>query len=541
MSYYRDLREYLTALEASGKLRRVKRQVNKDTELHPLVAWQFRGLEEADRTGFLFENVTDIKDKKYRGGVATCVIAPSRQVFALGMKCEPGQLNEKWKEAYQHPRPPHLVSDGPVKEEVHVGGGLLEHGGLTEFPIPMTANGWESLPRLSALSWHTKDPDTSITNVGTYNGYLLGTDRSSCRTIHSHILIHWNKCRQRGIPLQAAAVVGAVPAVVMTSVNKVPYGINELDIAGGIAGEPIEVVKCETVDLEVPATAEVVIEGEIPTDYREPDPASAEHTGYTLLGSKVFAFKVKCITHRKNPLWHDMVIHTPPCEDSTIRMISNCGRLSSFLRDSCGIPEVKDVAFHQCGAANRICVIQMQDLGGVRTHNSVVWQTLFGTLAAWPRMPKLVIAVDEDIDPWDLESVLWAVSFRCQPHRDTKIIQGRRANLDQSAGYYGLDQEEAYYPTSRSAPLGASAMLMDATRKWDYTPVSLPKRSYMEHARELWQELGFTPLKPRQPWYGVSLGAWPESYQRQAELAEKGEFDQVAQELMSQGERMPGP
>lgn len=538
MPYYRDMREYLEALEKAGKLRRVKRAINKDKELHPLVAWQFRGLEESQRTGFLFENVTDTKGKKYNGSVASCVTAPSREVYAMGMNCDPSRVNEKWQEAYQKPRPPRLVKDGPVKEEVHVGKNLLEHGGLYEFPIPMTANGWESLPRLTAASWHTKDPDTGITNVGTYNGYLLGPARSSCRTVQSHLLIHWNKCRQRGIPLQAAAVIGAVPSVIMTSVVKVPYGVNELDIAGGIGGRAIDVVKCETVDLEVPAASEIVIEGEIPTDYREPDPASAEHTGYTIMGTKVFAFKVKAITHRKNPIWHDMIIHTPPCEDSTIRMISNCGRMMTFLKDSCGIPEVKDVAFHQSSAANRLCVIQMQALGGVRAHNSVVWQALLGSLSVWPRIPKIVIAVDEDIDPWDLESVVWAVSFRYQPHRDTKIIQGRRANLDQSSGYFGLDLEDSAYPTSRSAPLGSSAMLMDATRKWDYTPVSLPKREYMEKAKKLWEELGFDALKPREPWHGVELGVWPEIYRRQAEMAERGEFEQVAQELMSQGEKI---
>ncbi len=73
---------------------------------------------------------------------------------------------------------------------------------------------------------------------------------------------------------------------------------------------------------------------------------------------------------------------------------------------------------------------------------------------------------------------------------------------------------------------------MDATRKWDYTPIALPKRHYMERAKDIWQELGFPPLKPREPWYGVSLGVWPEEYQRQAELGERGEFEQVAKELM---------
>jgi len=537
MAYYRDFREYLDALEKAGKLRRVKQSINKDTELHALVGWQFRGLSEEDWTGFLFDNVTGINKKKYNCRVASSVIAPSWDVYAIGMKCTREQIDDRWREAHKNPYPPLLVKTGPVKEEIHIGNNLLEHGGLEEFAIPMTEIGWEALPRLTALSWHTKDPDTGVMNVGTYNGYLLGPARSSCRTFHSHLMIHWDKCRKRGIPLQAAAVVGSVPAIHMVSVIRIPYGVNEHDIAGGIAGEPIPMVKCETMDIEIPASAEIVLEGEIPTDYMEPDPACGEHTGYTTFGHMVYAFNIKCITHRKNPIWHDMIIQTPPSEDSIIKAIGEGGKAASFLRDSCGLPQVKDVAWHNCGGGNRLLVIRMQDVGGVRTRNSVVWQALTSSLSL-NHMVKMIIAVDEDIDPWDLESVFWAVSFRFQAHRDTKIIEGRLAIYDQSSGHYGMPEEEMIYPTSRTGPQGASAMLMDATRKWDYTPVALPKRQYVDRAREIWQELGFPPLKPREPWYGFSLGSWPEKYRKQAELAEKGEFDKVAKELMSGGKNI---
>ncbi len=81
-------------------------------------------------------------------------------------------------------------------------------------------------------------------------------------------------------------------------------------------------------------------------------------------------------------------------------------------------------------------------------------------------------------------------------------------------------------------------MLVDATRKWPYTPVSLPKRQYMEKAKKIWEELGFTPLKPRDPWHGYDLGAWPEKYSEMAALGERGEFEQVAQRLISQSRRV---
>lgn len=539
MLYYKDFREYLAALEQAAKLRRITRLINKDTEFHPLVRWQFLGLEEDARVGLLFENLTSIKGDKYSAQLAASVLAASRQIYALAMNCKEEDIYPRWAEAYSHPQPPKLVSTGLVKEEIHKGDSLLIHGGIDEFPIPMATNGFECLPRLTALSWHTKDPDTGVTNVGTYNALRLGQLSTNCRMGEgSHILIHWKKCRHKGIPLPAAAVVGAVPAVSLVSVVRVPYGTCELDVAGGIAGQPVEVVKCETIDMLVPASAEIVLEGEIPTDRQVLDGPSGEHTGYTMIGRLVKFFQIKAITHRRRPIWVDFLCQKAPSEDSMIRKLACEGLMRAFLRDECGIPYVKDVTFHHCAGVWRMCIVRMEDIAGVRTPNRVVWQALMACLSKETDWPKLVIAVDEDIDPTDLESVFWAVSFRYQPHRDTRIIQGRGAALDQSAGPYTLPEDPRVYPTDRGAPFGSSAILIDATRKWDYTPVSLPKREYMEGARKIWEELGFPPLKPKFPWYGYHLGIWPREYEEMAELAQRGEYDTVAQLLIKKGEEL---
>ncbi len=538
MAYFKDLREYMEMLDGAGKLRKVSRSINKDTELHPLVRWQFRGLPEQDRTGFLFENVTGIRGEKYNCRVATSVMAGSREIYALGMKCTVDKIHETWRRAYQNPVPPTLVKTGPVKEEIHIGNTLMEHGGMGEFAVPFSTNGWEALPRLTAVSWYTKDPDTGGINIGTYNGTVLGPLHTSCRAnvARSHLRIQWNKCKQRGVPLQAAAVIGAVPAICFVSVSRVPYGTAEDSVAGGIAQEPIEVLKGETMDMEVPASAEIVLEGEIPTDVFEPDAACGEHLGYTLLGRMVHAFHIKAITHRKNPIWHDFISQMPPSESSLIRGIGGEGRWLTMLRDNLGLVQVRDVAFHDCSGGNRICVIRMQDVGGVRTHTALVNRAMLATLSENSTTPKIVIAVDEDINPWDLESVFWAVSFRYQPHRDTTIIQGRMGSLDQSIAPYSESEEssdeEESFPLSRTGPQGASAILMDATRKFPYAPIALPKKHYMEKARQIWEELGFPRLKVSEPWYGVSLGVWPERYRKQAEWAEKGEFEKVVEDLM---------
>lgn len=541
MGYYKDFREFLASLEEIGKLRRITREIDKDTELHPVVRWQFRGLPESERFGFLFENVKGIHGERYRGAVAASVISPCLEAYALALKCEPTRpaVYERWAQAYRSPLPVRRVSTGPVKEEIHKGEGLLAHGGLNEFPIPMTTNGWESLPRLTALCWVSRDPDTGSVNVGTYNGVQLGPLQTTARVSpRGDLRVHWQKYKAKGLPLPVAVVVGAVPVVTAASITEVPYGMSELDVAGALAGEPLEVVRCETVDIDVPATAEIVIEGEIPTDVLIPDPPSGEHTGYTFIDRMVFEFRVRCITHRRNPIWQDLVDQFPPSESSVMGNLTRESRMLSFLRDACGIPQVKDVAFHHCGGSRRFCVIRMQDIGTTRRLPRHVWHALHSSLAVSSEWPKIVIAVDADVDPWDLESVFWAVSFRYQPHRDTQIIQGRGATADQSAGPRTLSLEEQEYPTSRTGLSGNSSILMDATRKWAYTPTSLPTKDYMERGRAIWEEIGLPALRPMEPWYGVSWGEWPEKYRRHAEMAGRGEFDRIAEELLQEKKKI---
>jgi len=535
MGYYRDLREYLATLEAHGKLRRIQRLINKDTELHPLVRWQFRGLDEAQRTGWLFEQLTDLAGRRYEARVASAVMAPSREVYALGLQCRPEEIWDRWQEAYRHPIEPRVVPDGPCQEVILRGADLERSGGIYAFPIPMATNGWEALPRVTAGCWHTRDVDTGVINVGTYNAAPMGPLRTTCRLQHAaQMRWHIQKARQRGERLEAALVIGPVPAVAMTSTAKAPYGLSELALAGGLAREPIDVVRCQTVDLLVPATAEIVFEGYIDVDHVEPDPPSGEHTGYMIVGAEVFAFHITCITHRRDPIWHDFISQMPPSESSCIRAVGVEGTMLSFLRKDCGIPQVKAVAQHDSGGAWRIMAIQFQDVGGVRTHNAIVWQALYAALSKSPDWPKIVIAVDDDIDPHDADSLNWALAFRFQPHRDLRVVQGRSAILDQSAMPHSFETSyTAHYPTSNTGPQGASAMLIDATRKWPYTPVSLPKREYMERARTIWEELGLPPLRPRAPWYGYNLGVWPAEFEELAALGAQGRFEEVAQRLIS--------
>ncbi|MEM4408857.1 MAG: UbiD family decarboxylase, partial [Candidatus Caldarchaeum sp.] len=262
MAYYKDIREFIQALETNNRLIRVGMRVNKDTELMPLVRLQFRGLPEEERKGFLFENVVDSKGKKYRGSCATSLLGSTHN-YALGLKCSMDEIRDKWMRALEEPIEPKIVSWGPCKEEVHKGSDLERDGGLLEFPIPLSTPGFDPAPFLTAPCWVTKDPETGIRNVGTYRAMVKSPTKTNIQLfVSQHEGIHWSKKKSAGAETMEAAIsISPVPAVLMTSVAKIPYGMDEYAVAGGLAGEPIELVKCETVDLEVPATSEIVIEG----------------------------------------------------------------------------------------------------------------------------------------------------------------------------------------------------------------------------------------------------------------------------------------
>lgn len=519
MSYYKDLRAYLDTLEQKGYLIRVKSQINKDTQLHPLVRLQFRGLPEEQRKAFLFENVVDRRGKRYNGSVAICALAGSSQIYSIGMMCPPEQIVDKLTQAERHSIPPKLVDHGPVQEEVHLGDRLLEHRGLEEFPIPISTPGYDVAPYFSAPFWVTKDPDTGIRNVGTYRAQLKSPTRTGVFFAYptQNARIHWQKCQKRGIPLEAAIVIGGSPGIGYASVSRFPYGVDELAVAGGIAGEPVEVVKCQTVNLEVPAYAEVVAEGEFTTRELEPEGPFGESLGYVGPPEIMPYFTVKCITHRKNPIWLSFLSQYPPSESSKIRQYANAAIVFRHLKYKRGMEHVLAVVCHEPLGSNRYWVVKV-----AKTDPDRVWQTLEAVAEAHPNN-KVIIAVNEDIDPADPVSVNWAICHRVQPHRDVRIVAHKPASL-MDPSLLPPEELNQFRHISYAQVPESSLLLINATMRWPYPPLSLPKKEFMEEALRLWQKEGLPPLKLQEPWWGYNLGAWSEEDEENATRATQGEY-----------------
>ena len=512
--YYRDFRAHLKALEERGKLLRIQREINKDTELMPLVRWQFRGLEERDRKAFMFENVVDAKERRYTMAVTVGTLAATTEIYAIGMMCEPDEIHERWARAQLHPVEPIQVNQAPSQEIVWQGQDLLNGHGLDMIPVPISTPGFDNAPYLTSANWITKDIDTGIYNIGNYRSQIKSANRTGGLFTSQHMGQHWRKCKAKGKRLEACIAIGVVPSIAYAATAKIPYDFDEYRLAGGLAGAPVEVIRAKTVDLLVPATAEIIIEGTIPTDAVEPEGPFGEYPGY--MGHRTMSpfLEVSCITHRRDAIYTALMSQFPPSESSKIKHTGTEKIIYKFLRHDSGNSAVLAVALHDevSGSGQAYCVIKMR--GATKAD---AWRALNASAGFTGSYAKICVAVDEDIDIHDPAMVNWAICFNVRPEEDVAIAKGKSPGLDPSAHPPGMESLAV-----RMASIGA--LLINAVRPWAYTPVSLPKKEFMERSKKIWEELELPPLKPRMPWYGYSLGAWTDEDEREAELAVKGDY-----------------
>lgn len=525
MGYYRNLRDYLQRLEELGLLVKVSRPIDKDTELHPLVRLQFRGLPAEERKAFYFTHVVDSTGKRYDIPVVVGCMAASRRISAAGMQCAPQEIGDRWVEALKDPIPPVRVEEGPVQEVVWEGRALEAAGGLLMLPIPISTPGFDNAPYTTAAHFVTRDPETGTYNMGNYRGQLKAPDRLGCfaGSRRQHIIAHWEKYRARGEPMPCAAVIGVTPNLSYVAVSKIPAGVDEYSVAGGLAGEPVPLVRCRTIDLEVPAEAEIVIEGYVPTDALEPEGPFGEFTGYMAKNELTLFMNVTAITHRKAPIYQAFISQFPPSESSVLRGVAHEYTLLKYLRVDCGYTNVLDVALYESTGSWGLSVIQVSDPRPGQAFE------MFERILARQRdvhYGKVMVVVDDDIDPRDPDSVNWAIAFRMQPARDIKVAPVMEMWLDPSLA----DPRETWSRgPMRQGEAQASVLFVDATRKWPYPPTSLPSKEYMERAKRIWEELGLPELRLKQPWYGYELGYWPEENAVAARLAVEGRYLETGQ------------
>lgn len=512
-----DLQAHLEVLEKRGLLRTIHLPVDKDTELHPLVRWQFRGLEEVERTAFLFDSVVDSRGRHYAIPVVVGALAGSQEIYEMSIGFPQNEIERAWKSALTNPVAPQLVTDAPVQEVVHQGDALLEHDGLDEFPVPISTPGFDNAPYFNSGILVTRDPETGIGNAGVYRMQLKSPTRLGVFCSSENDAAHiWERYNARGEPMPVAVVVGAPPAVYLAAIQLAPADKDELALAGALMGKPLPVVNAKTVPLSVPANAQVVIEGYIRTDFLEPEGSFGEAHGYLDPRSLSFALEITAITHRREPIWLSIISQLTPSESSKTKQAGYEAQLLKRLRDDCGLSGVVDVALCEELLNRQFAVVVLKKRNAYEPMNALY------ALQATRQTPKLAVAVDDDIDPRNPLMVIWAIVNRSQPHRDLKVLTPRELQFgplriaQHLEGYDGFD----------------SYVLIDATAKAPLPPVALPAQKFMEQARQRWEELGLPPLTPRTPWHGYSLGLWSEENAEEAILATEGRYYETGAKLI---------
>lgn len=446
---FRDLREFMIALEDSGRLRRIRVPVDPILEVAAITD----RVSKRGGPALLFEHV--------KGSAVPLLInafgSPEQMCLALGVKTveevaveleglletkAPQGLLDKLK---MLPKLrdlasffPKTVKDGPCKEVVRTTDASLDF-----LPIiqcwPQDAGRYITFPLVI-----TKDPETGIRNVGTYRMQVFD-GKTTAMHWHAHKggAAHYRKAKARGERIPVAAVLGADPITTFSGTIPAPEGIDELMIAGFLRKEPVPLVPCEAIALEVPATAEIVLEGYVDPEELRTEGPFGDHTGFYSLADEYPVFHLSAITHRRDPIYQTIIVGRPPMEDC--HMAYAIERIFlPLLRKQ--LPEVVDYHMPFEGIFHNLMIvsIQKQYPGHARKVMHAIWglgQAMF---------TKVVVVVDHDVNVHDPSEVVWKALNHIDPERDIEFVHGPVETLDHAS----------------RLPLYGSKMGVDATRKW---------------------------------------------------------------------------
>jgi len=511
---YPDFQDHLKALKERDLLVSIDQPVNKDTEMHPLVRWQFRGgIPEPDRKAFVFDNITCSRERKYDLPVAVGALAANREIYAIGMQSPVEEIGARWSHAIANPIAPREISDSPCQEVVIEGAHNLdgEGKGLDALPIPISTPGFDSAPYFTATGCISRDPETGTQNMGTYRAGLKSSTRlavrMSARAGGAEGHQHWLKYRKKGEKMPMAIILGCPPSVAYCAPQKLRIGVDEVAVAGGIVGAPINQVRGKTVDLMIPAEAEIVVEGYIDPEYLEPEAPFGESHGHIALEDYNNIMEVTAITHRKDAVIASIISQVTPSESSVIKRVAYEPIWLDHLTQGLGIKGIKRVSMHEPLTNIRRVIFLVFERGVPTTE---IWRALYGASTLNASVGKYVIAVNEDIDPDNGDAIFWALAYRSNPALDVAILPHRDKGHGPKSDVRGGKEE--------------STMLIDATLKADMPPIALPTKPYMEDAKLLWEKLGLPTLKPESPWHGYSLGDWTDEWEEMAQRAAAGDY-----------------
>jgi 4-hydroxy-3-polyprenylbenzoate decarboxylase len=448
---YSDLREFVRALEKHGELKRVALEIDPYLEI---TAFADRSVKTGG-PALLFEKpkgsnipvlinafasrrrmelalqVDSVEDIAQRIADLLAMQKPEGLLGKLKMLPKLAELGSIF---------PKTVSDGPCKEVIR-----KQDFSLAEFPIlhcwPQDGGRFITLPMV-----FSRNPETGKRNCGCYRLQVFDERTTGMHwQTHKNGAEHYRRLKARGGPsrMDVAVAIGADPATMYSAILPLPPDLDEMMLAGFLRGQPVEMVKCETSDLEVPANSEIVLEGYVELGELRTEGPFGDHTGFYSLEDEYPVFHVTCVTHRKKPLYATTIVGPPPMEDFYMgqaieRIFLPLMRLQ--------LPEIRDICMPAEGVFHNLMLVSIRKSypGQARKVMHGIWglgQAMFS---------KCIVVVDEDVDVQNVREVAWKALNNIDPERDIQFVLGPVDSLDHSS----------------RLPNYGSKMGIDATRKW---------------------------------------------------------------------------
>ena len=303
-----------------------------------------------------------------------------------------------------------------------------------------------------------------------------------------------------------AIVLGCAPAILFTGPQKLPIDEDEMAVAGGLIGSAVRTTRCKTVDLEVPADAEIVIEGEIATNYLEPEGPFGESHGHVAMEDFNMSMKVTAITMRNKAVFISIISQVTPSESSTLKKVAYEPLFFGHLKKTFHIKGIKRVVMHEPLTNIRKVIFLQFDRNVPQTE---VWRGLQAAASLQAQCGKVVIAVSEDIDPNNADAIFWSIAYRSSISSDVHITPYRSGGHGPKSGRSSTD----------------ATLMIDATLKANMPPLALPREEFMVRAKGIWEELQLPRLTPQSPWHGYELGDWSEQWNDYAKRAVAGDWE----------------
>lgn len=455
---YNDIRAFIQALEKHGEIVRVKQEVDWNLEAGAIT----RKLAEDGGPAVLFEKIRDYP-KGYT--VLGNPIATYKRL-AIGLDMSPDatydQLLDRYEAATQKLIKPKLVKEGPCKEVVLIGDDV----DLFKFPALLVHEGDGGR---YLCTWHitaTKDPDSDWINWGMYRAMIH--DKKSLGGLvypFQHIGIMYAKYEKAGKDMPFAIAINPEPISAFVAGGNCPYGVDEMDLIGGLRGAPLDVIKCETNDLLVPATSEIVIEGVIAHTERKDEGPFGEFAGYVAGGKGPRpVYHVETITHRKNPIVSASNMGMPTDDGDIVTTVCYGAEIRKDLRAS-GLPVV-GVCMPPAGGQMLVIVSTKTPYSGIASRiGNIVWSSKGG--AATPK----IIVVDETVDPTNMSDVMHAMSTVNHPATGIHVHRNTQ----------GYSLQPFLTPYEKEKGIG-TGVLFDCTWPKDWPKEAVPVKTSFKYA-----------------------------------------------------------